>query len=206
MILTKQRLIDNKAYKTIIDYYESIGCPNNVVDCLQRCIDDNRYSYANWFISHILTHQNKVKYAIHAAEMVLHLFETKYPNNTSVRDAIEEAKKFGTKEFDRKRCASAASAAYASSASAAYAAATDAYVAYAAAAASAAYVAAYVADTSSAAYASYVAEAAYASDAAYAAAAVYAVASAAVYEYGKTHNDIYLQWLQYGIELYKTQD
>jgi hypothetical protein len=111
--------------------------------------------------------------AIGCAEIVLAIYEKKYPDNKAPREAIQAAKDYlagtiGIDELNIKR-----RAAYAAAYADAYAAAADAaaaYAAYADAYAAAAYAAAYAAD---AAYA-----AAYAADAAYAAAAYAADAAA----------------------------
>ena len=77
------------------------------------------------------------KTAIFAAESVLHIFETKYPDDKRPRKAIEAAKAYVTGDINREELREACRAAYAA-ADAAYAAADAAYAAYAAAAAYAA--------------------------------------------------------------------
>jgi len=101
------------------------------------------------------TQKDSVALAIYVAELVIDIYEKKYPNDDRPRKAIEAAKK-----WLRKPSAAAAYAAHAA-AYAAYA----AHAAYAAdAAAHAAYAAAYAADA--AAHAADAAHAAYAADAA----------------------------------------
>jgi len=150
--------------------------------------------YANWYIAHSFNSDNKVRYAIYAAEKVLHIYEENYQNDKRPQDAIKAAKKWI--KNSTKKNSLAAYAAYAAASAAAYAAASAA--ASAASAASAAY-AAYAA--ASAAYA-----AASAASAAYAAAsaAAYAAASVADVAYAakeKTLRNI----VNYGLELLETR-
>jgi hypothetical protein len=137
---------------------------------------------------HEWTKDNSVGMAIVAAELVLHIYEDKYPKDDRPRKAIEAAKAY-LKDHSAKsqtaaaNAANAANAAYAT-ANAAYAAAYAAHAASAANAAHAANAAAYAAyaaanaayATANAAYAN-AAYAAYA--AAYAANAAYAAYTAA---------------------------
>jgi hypothetical protein len=160
--------------------------------------------WANWLIVRLLDRHDKVRYAIFAAEQVLHFFEGKHPDDKRPRQAIEAARRYLETPCD------AADAAYA-----AYATAYAAYVADAAYAARAAADAAYAADAAAraaayAAYAAYAAaDAAYAAyaaaDAAYAAYAARAAARAAGeggdQEWAKMLRSI----LRYGVELIEAQ-
>ena len=71
--------------------------------------------YANWLIVRCLTHEQKVEYAIHAAELVIGIYEKKYPSNTAPRKAIEAAKAYLANpcEKTKKAADAAADAAYA---------------------------------------------------------------------------------------------
>ena len=117
-----------------------------------------------WFVcKKLATKEQNQQIAIGVAEIVIDLYEKKYPENKAPREAIQAAKDYlnGTisiGELTQKRNA-AADAAYAAAADAAYA--------------------AYAADAAYAAYAAAAAYAAYAADAAYAAAADAANADAA---------------------------
>ncbi len=55
---------------------------------------DNKLPLSNWLISRLLDNDNKVRYAIYAAELVLHIFEDKYPDDNRLRKAIEIAKNY----------------------------------------------------------------------------------------------------------------
>ena len=89
---------------------------------------EHRLDWANWVICRVFDKPNKVRYAIFAAEQVIHLFENKYPNDKRPRKAIEAAKAW----LDNPNSASADYAHYAAS---------IAYADSAACAASAAYTA-----------------------------------------------------------------
>ena len=147
-----------------------------------------------WFVcKKLLSKEQNQQLAIGFAEIVLKIYEKKYPENKAPREAIQAAKDYlagiiNIDELRRKRAAAAYAAdaadAYAAAAAAAYAAAyaaaaADAAAAYAAAdAADDAYAdAAYAADAADADAAAY---AAYAADAASYAAYAYAAA-----DYGK---------------------
>jgi hypothetical protein len=138
-----------------------------------------KYNWFNWLLMRLMNKKQKVMYAIYAAELVIHIFEDKYPKDKRPRKAIAAAK-----EYLKTPCARTKKLTYAADAAAAADAAdaadAAAYAAYAADAA--AYAAAYAADA-----------AAYAADAA-AYAAAYAAAAA---EKKKTYERIFL----YGLEL-----
>jgi len=134
---------------------------------LDKMMKAEKYDWANWFIVRIMTYHDCVSYAVYAAEQVINLYETKYPDDDRPRKAIEAAKKcIKNPSAKNKKAAYAAAKAAAYAADAAYAAYAASYAAYTA---DAAYEASYAA--------SYAAKAA-----AYAAkAASYAVANAAPY-------------------------
>ena len=162
------------------------------IDVVKKLIAENRLDWANWLVVRLLNRQQRIAYAIFAAEQVIQLFETKYPNDKRPRLAIEATKTVLKKDTKENiEAANAAARAANVAANVAYAAAhaadaatcaayTATNIAYAAARAAyeVAYAAAYAADN--AAYAA--AYAAYASYAAVNAAdyAVYAAVNAAV--------------------------
>jgi hypothetical protein len=125
-----------------------------------------KLQWANWLLSHTLSRDDRVRYALYAAKSVLHVFESKCPNDKRPRKAIIAAKNH-LKHKDAKSAYAAAYAAYAAYA-AAYAAA-DAADAAADAAYAAAYAAARAAADTADADAAYAADADADADAAYAA-------------------------------------
>ena len=144
----------------------------DIIKILDALIYKNRFLDANWLFTEYANKKQCVLYAIFAAELVLHIFENKYPKDKRPKEAIQAAK-----DYVKNPCKKTKDAADAA-ADAAYAAYDAADAANAASAASyAAYASANAAYASSASYAS--ASAAYASSAAYAASAAHASASAA---------------------------
>ncbi|MES2428301.1 MAG: hypothetical protein V4560_15075, partial [Bacteroidota bacterium] len=98
-----------------------------------------------WFVcKKLATKGQNQQIAIGVAEIVLEIYESKYPDNTAPREAIQADKDYlaGTgitlEQLKQARRNAAAAAAYAAAAAAAYAAAAAAYAAAAAAAAYAA--------------------------------------------------------------------
>jgi len=104
---------------------------NNLAEVLRALQNDGHNNWANWLIVRHMTHEQKIMYAIFAAEQVINIYEKKYPTDDRPRKAIEAAK-----EYLRLKTAAAAAAAYAAAhvaAAAAYATHAAAYAAYAAA-------------------------------------------------------------------------
>jgi hypothetical protein len=165
--------------------HETINkCMDLSDDVVLQWTDDelDKYRWCNWLLSRILPKDEKIKYAIYSARLVIDIFEKKYPNDNRPRKAIEAAELYleGKVTEEQIRAANAA-------ANAANAAANAAYAAYAAAnaAANAAYAAA------DAAYA--------AADAAYAAA--YAAAAYAAYAAAADRKEIFKSIITYGLTL-----
>jgi len=132
------------------------------------------------------TRQQIVLVACDCAELVLPIYEKKYPNDKRVRDCIEMTRKWANgkatiEEVRQARRRSAYASADAADAAYAYAAADAADAAYAAADAAYAAYASYASAAAAAAYAAYAYAAAYAAYAAYASYASAAAAAAAAY-------------------------
>ena len=155
-------------------YAENIQTENSLEVLLQ--LNDHRPDWSRWLMVRLLNKKQNQLLSIFSAELVLHIYEEKYPNDKRVRECIQAAKDYLDGKIDievlisKRRAIAADAVAYAADA-AAYAADAVAYaVAYAAAAYAAdaadaaadaaAYAAGYAADA--AAYA-----AGYAADAAY---------------------------------------
>jgi hypothetical protein len=144
MIITLEELAKLNAcpggIKWFCDKYahKSITFETLISDLLQA----GKEIWINWLVTGKLSADNCVKYAIFAAEQVLHLYEDKYPGDKRPRNAIDAAKKYLKDKND-----DAARAAY-DAARAAYDAAYDvhdAFYSHNAFAARAAYDAAYAA-------------------------------------------------------------
>ena len=135
-----------------------------------------------FFCKKVATKDQNKKIAIDLAEMVLPIWEKRYPHDKRPHDAIQTAKQYlaghiSMNELITKRRSAAADAAYAAAYAATYAAANAAY--YAADAAAAASYATAAADAAS--YATAAADAAYYAADAAAAAAAHAAYAAASY-------------------------
>ena len=171
--------------------------------------NEDYFLWANWLISRALSKIDGVKYAVFAAENVLHIFEKKHPGNNRNRAAIEAAKNF-IKNPNKENAAAYAAAVYNAAAAAyanAYAAEAVAF-AYTYTSASAIYDAAYAAASASADAAAAAVVYADAADAAAAADAADAVAAAVHNAYAAAaaavdDDKLKIKIINYGIELLK---
>ena len=84
---------------------------SNTKKVLFKLVEENHADWANWTIIRIMNKEQKVRYAIFAAEQVLSIFETKYPDDTRPREAIKAAISYIN--GGKSRYATAAAAAYA---------------------------------------------------------------------------------------------
>ena len=64
------------------------------VDFIEKLIELDKTEWANWLTTRVLDKINRVRYAVFAAEQVLHIFEEKYPDDKHPRKAIEAAKAY----------------------------------------------------------------------------------------------------------------
>jgi hypothetical protein len=149
MIITKEWLQEQQACSSGIKWFLNQDKTDSI-EVLDALINQDNLPDANWLIVRLMDRQQKIRYAIFAAEQVLHIFENKYPENKRPGLAIEAAKKVLENDTEENRNAAAAAAAAAAAYAAAAAAAAAAYAA-AAAAADAAYTAAAAADAAYAA-------------------------------------------------------
>ena len=154
MKITIEQLNELDACKEGVDWFQTQNETDHEAIIL-KLMADNKFNWANWLIVRLMTHKQKVQYAVFAAEQVIDIFERKYPQDKRPRAAIDAARAcIENPNKGNRRAYAAATAAYAAATAAyadadatAYAAAYAAYAAYAAAdAATAAYAAAYAAD------------------------------------------------------------
>jgi hypothetical protein len=89
----------------------------------------DKYRWCSWLLSRILPKDEKIKYAIYSARLVIDIFEEKYPNDNRPRKAIEAAELYLEGKVTKEQIRDAADAAYAAYA-AAYAAVDAAVAAY----------------------------------------------------------------------------
>ncbi|MFA7486024.1 MAG: hypothetical protein WCZ89_08375 [Phycisphaerae bacterium] len=203
MLLTKQVLENYGACNEGMLWYISNDEPDSVEETIEKLLASDeceKFGWSNWLLSHVLPNDDKIRYAIFAAELVIDIFEKEFPEDKRPRNAIEAARVYLSNKdataYDAVRAA--AGAAYA-----AYVAVREAYdVAYVAAraAARAAYDVAYVAVRAAYDVAYVAAREAYVADAALAAAYVDCVAADGAREaYVATYTKI----INYGLSLLK---
>ena len=112
--LTLKWLKNKKACTEAVEWFKSQNETDEFV-LLKKCIKENHLEWANWAMARRLSKYNRVKYAIYAAKQVLKIFEDKYPNNDSPRQAIKAAEAYLKNPCIKTRiaAANAAKAAYA---------------------------------------------------------------------------------------------
>jgi hypothetical protein len=113
MKLTRQWL-KNKgactdAYKWYLDQKTT-----DMDELFKRAMESKRYLDINWVIAHKLSRMDRVRYAIFAAELVIHIFEEKYPTDKRPANAILAAKNYllNPSPKNRKLADAAADAAF----------------------------------------------------------------------------------------------
>jgi hypothetical protein len=116
MELTKKWLEEKNACDDGITWFEKAGTAT-VEETVEKLLTEEKYDWANWLLPRCLTKEQNVKYAIHAAEMVLPIYEKKYPDDMRPRQAIDAAKS-GTPAWAAGEAAWAAEAARAAGAAA----------------------------------------------------------------------------------------
>lgn len=123
MKLTLRKIKALGACKEGVNAYINAKKPNTVEETVRLCIKSNEkinMEYANWLIVKMMRKKtDKVRYAIYAASLVLHIFEEKYPDDKRPRKAIQAAKKY-VKNPTQKNAADAAAADAAADDAAAY--------------------------------------------------------------------------------------
>lgn len=75
-------------------------------DCIKvikKLIKEDKLDWANWTISRALSKENKIRYAIYAAEQVIDIFEKVYPKDKRPREAIQAAKNYQNDPTEEKR-------------------------------------------------------------------------------------------------------
>jgi hypothetical protein len=94
-MITKEWLKEQSACKEGYEWsVPRLKTPMNDKDFLQALIDDNKLDWANWVIIRLFNDTQNRRYAIYAAEQVIHIYEKEYPNDNRPRKAIEAAKAY----------------------------------------------------------------------------------------------------------------
>jgi len=130
MKLTIEILEKHKACQSGIDWFLACGETEVRKVCL-KLLSEGIFRNANWLIARLLKCDDKTRYAIYAASLVLETYEKKYPGDNRPRAAITATKAYlKNKTAKNKEIlleARAAAAADAAAAAYAAAAAADAY-------------------------------------------------------------------------------
>ncbi|MFA5484885.1 MAG: hypothetical protein WC260_01390 [Candidatus Pacearchaeota archaeon] len=192
MLLTKQILKNYRASSECIVWYTSNDEPDSVEETIEKLLSSDehkKFGWSNWLLSRVLPLDDKIRYTIFAAELVIDIFEKEFPEDKRPRNVIETVREYLLNKDDAMAREVARAANEATSvADHAVTTVTDA-----------AYAAAYAVD-----YVVYVAREA---DAAREAGAAYAAARAADYMARATADaDVtYTKIINYGLSLLKSK-
>uniref|UniRef100_A0A6H1ZGZ0 Uncharacterized protein n=2 Tax=viral metagenome TaxID=1070528 RepID=A0A6H1ZGZ0_9ZZZZ len=96
MKITNKWLIKRKACEGAIEWFnEVIGKPIEHEKLSRILLGEKKYAWANWLVVHVMRNKNqRVRYAIYAASLVLKYYEDCYPDDDRPRKAIQAAKKY----------------------------------------------------------------------------------------------------------------
>ena len=93
MKITKEWLEEVEACSEGVDWFNSQK-ETDSVKVINKLVKEDRWDWANWTICRLFSKENKIRYAIFAAEQTLDNFEKVYPNDKRPRQAIEAALKY----------------------------------------------------------------------------------------------------------------
>jgi hypothetical protein len=65
---------------------------HNTRKILNLLSQEKRWDWFSWFAVRLMTHKQKVAWAIFCAEQVINIYEQQYPDDSRPRDAIKAAK------------------------------------------------------------------------------------------------------------------
>src|SRR5271157_2942357 len=94
MKITLEKLKGLEACGEGIVYFAENYTEIDHADLIKDLIKKDKVNWANWLVSKLLNTDNIIRYAIYSAELVIYLFEEKYPNDDRLRKAIEAAKNY----------------------------------------------------------------------------------------------------------------
>jgi hypothetical protein len=84
----------NACEEGIIWFKNKYGKKTTLEILAKDLVEEYKYNWLSWFITKNLNKDDNVRYAIFAAELVIHIFEEKYPNDDRPRKAIQAAKDY----------------------------------------------------------------------------------------------------------------
>jgi len=126
MNITKEKLLELNACINSITWLEQnsgITTVEQGIALLWETDHPEKFNWSNWILSRVLNHKNRVRYAAHAAELVLPLWEKEFPKDKRPHEAVNAAKAWlENPSPDNKEKCNQASAAWYAGYAAAYAA------------------------------------------------------------------------------------
>jgi hypothetical protein len=106
MIITKEWLEEQKACASGIKRFLNQDKTDSI-EVLNTLISEDELADAVWLMLKLMDRRQKIKCAIFAAEQVLHIFDSRYPDDKRPRLAIEAAKKVLDNDTEENRKAAA---------------------------------------------------------------------------------------------------
>jgi len=115
MLLTKQILENHRACDRGMLWYTSNGEPASVEETIEKLLapkakllalnghekrfdwsncSSTSHDWSNWLLSRVLPLDDKIRYAIFAAELALDIFEKEFPEDKRPRNAIKSAREY----------------------------------------------------------------------------------------------------------------
>lgn len=91
MEITKEWLKEKEACSKGFEWYLNQS-DTDLYKLVDKLMQERRKAWANWLITRAMNRTQQLEYAIASAELVLPIFETKYPLDCRPRAAIEAAK------------------------------------------------------------------------------------------------------------------
>ena len=91
MIITKEFLKQHNACEDGYKYWVKCNLPD-LGKFMLKCAEDQNYFWAYWLFTRAMGKEASVKVAIFSAELVLPIFENRFPEDKRPRHAIEAAK------------------------------------------------------------------------------------------------------------------
>ena len=114
MKITKEWLQKENACIDGLEWFTKQNKEFEPVPLLNLLIKKNQLDWTNWLVVRVMDYSQYVSYAVFAAELVIDIFEKKYPDDKHPREAIEAAKKCieNPSDENKKEAVNAARAAY----------------------------------------------------------------------------------------------
>jgi len=117
MNITKEKLLELNACKNSVIWFDQnpgITTVEQGINLLWETDHHSKFNWSNWILSRVLNHKNRVRYAAHAAELVLPLWEKEFPEDKRPHEAINAAKAWinDPSEVNTEKCRQAANAAW----------------------------------------------------------------------------------------------